>query len=90
METGYRTCNKCGEVKELTQEFWHRSAQSSTGFNCVCKECKKKMDKPPVMSDAGMRIEFGQRYGVEPTANQLEAYKKWRKANRWAGVDYRG
>jgi len=90
MDTGYRACNKCGEVKKLTEEFWHKSAHTLTGFYGTCKKCRKEIEKPLVMSDAGIKLEFEKKYGVIPTIKQFEAYKKWRKANRWAGVEYRG
>ena len=36
-----KTCHKCGQVFELSDEFWHRNAARPDGFNDNCKNCVK-------------------------------------------------
>ena len=85
-----RACTKCGEVKELNDKNFDRTKFNSWGFTSQCKECRKKREREPKTSDETLRKEFIMRYGIEPNAEQFQKYKKWRKVNRWAGIDYRG
>jgi hypothetical protein len=42
-----KVCNKCGEEKDLTAEFFHRLKADKFGFAGKCKDCrKKKRDSP--------------------------------------------
>jgi hypothetical protein len=44
MEEGltYRVCNKCGEEKPLTREYWYRHRECVCGFDTSsCKNCRK-------------------------------------------------
>lgn len=43
MET--KTCNKCGEDKPLTNEFFQKRKTSKDGFRNECKECMKTLRK---------------------------------------------
>ncbi len=35
-----KKCSKCGKVKPLTTEFYHRCSKEKTGFKSRCKVCK--------------------------------------------------
>jgi hypothetical protein len=36
-----RTCSRCKEEKPLTEEFFYRHKYHSSGFNPMCKECRR-------------------------------------------------
>lgn len=38
-------CSDCWEDKPLTTEYWHRNASRKSGFNNICKDCKRRRDK---------------------------------------------
>lgn len=42
-----RTCTKCGETKEATAEFFHRSSRAKYGVEARCKVCVNKKPIPP-------------------------------------------
>jgi hypothetical protein len=37
-----KRCSRCGEVKPLTREFFHRDLGRPNGFNSYCKACRSK------------------------------------------------
>ena len=37
----YKYCPKCKKYKPMTDEFFHKNKNLSTGYDSYCKECKK-------------------------------------------------
>lgn len=37
----YKYCPKCKKYKPMTDEFFHKNKNLSTGYDSCCKECKK-------------------------------------------------
>lgn len=42
-----KKCNKCGEEKPATAEFFHRNKRRKDGVKSVCRECRNKKPIPP-------------------------------------------
>ncbi len=40
-----KKCSKCGEVKPLTSEYFHKDKSKKDGFVYHCKECAKQQNK---------------------------------------------
>lgn len=38
-------CVRCGEVKPLTEDYWHHDNTRASGWNHACKSCRQKADR---------------------------------------------
>lgn len=44
-ETNKKVCNKCGDEKPLTKEYFYANKLNKDGFCIYCKDCKREFDK---------------------------------------------
>lgn len=35
-------CDKCGQIKPLGDDYWHRDRYRASGWHSVCKECRNR------------------------------------------------
>ena len=45
MEQQVYRCSDCLNEYPLTSEYWYRNKAMKSGFNSICKKCKKARDK---------------------------------------------
>lgn len=55
-----RRCPKCGEVKPLTVDYWHKNRRNADGFDSWCKMCTRaRRSKPYKTSRLTERVNNG-------------------------------
>lgn len=75
----FRTCEICGESKELNSDFYHRQ---KNGWNPSCKECKNKAKREKYKNDKDLRekkAHYQKEYSKEYYIKNKEKFKLYNK-----------
>ena len=77
-----KICNKCGETKDLTTEFWVRDGCKKDGFHGTCKSCKKEYSKKYWQKNRKKLKENHKIYYEENKEKFSESNKQYRMENK--------
>jgi hypothetical protein len=87
---GSKRCTKCGEIKEATCEFFHKSRGKKDGLSSQCKDCsnkrrRQKYESPEEKERARKyrsdNIEHYRQYNREYSKKYAEKKREYRKKN---------
>ena len=82
-----KTCNKCGEKKELT--LFYKDKNLKDGHMNLCKDCHLAHQKKRYQENRLEKLEYQKKY-AQKNAEQIREYqRKWHKENREKQLDYK-
>jgi len=74
-----KTCNKCGETKELS--LFYKDKNLRDGHMNLCKDCQKSYQKRIYQEKRAEKLEYQKKY-AKKNAEQIREYqKRWHKEN---------
>ena len=75
----FRTCEVCGESKELNSDFFHKQVK---GFGPKCKDCKNKLRREQYKNNDQYRankMNYQRSYQPEYYTNNKDKFKEYQK-----------
>jgi 5-methylcytosine-specific restriction endonuclease McrA len=79
---GYKFCTKCGEIKPVSVEYFHRNKMTTDGFRPHCKVCVAEYARVYRKVNARKRIEYGRQWYAANKAHTVRRNHAHYKANR--------
>ena len=83
-----KKCIKCGEVKPLTDEYWHKRKASKDGFRNDCRVCYKKYHAKYHRDNKERRAEYDAKWRRDNKERSAEYHAKYRRDNKERRAEY--
>ena len=77
----YRTCTKCGEEFEATEEFFYKQKTGKFGLHATCKTCRNKYNQEYCKNNPGKHAIASRKYYINNKEKCTVAAKKYRVDN---------
>ena len=85
----YLRCSYCWELKEMSDEFWHKSPNTTNWYISRCKECISKKQKEYYFINSDKKKEQANKYRLENIDKIKEYREKTKEHIREHWAEYR-
>ena len=85
----FKRCTKCGEIKLVTTEYFHKAKRGKFGLESQCKVCRQEYNKQWRQDNKEYIQEYNKEYYQDNKEYFQECNKQWLQDNKEYHKEYR-